>query len=108
MNLTHKQHELLRVITGGTATTGGIDLDEILDAIRYDTTKASLHFSLRALIAHGLIVKKGIEKRRGHQRQVIVSTELAEIVLRRSTKRVAPTVAQTIIEGEPDLELDEV
>ncbi|MEB0029202.1 hypothetical protein QN372_00415 [Undibacterium sp. RTI2.1] len=66
----------MRVIIAGNGESASVDLDEILDRVRYETTKASLQFSIRALIAHKLIEKKGIEKRRGRQRQVIEATEL--------------------------------
>jgi DNA-binding PadR family transcriptional regulator len=71
MNLTAKQIELIRVIS-----LASCDLDEILERVRYQTTKQSLQFSLRALIGHGLIEKKGPEKRRGRMRQVIQITSL--------------------------------
>lgn len=76
MHLTAKQVELLRVITEGNGPEQPADLDEILERVRYETSKQSLQFSIRALIARGLIVKHGIEKRRGRQRQVIGATEL--------------------------------
>ncbi len=76
MHLTTKQIELLRVISAGNEDGSATDLDEILGRVRYETTKQSLQFSIRALIAHGLIEKKGVEKRRGRQRQVIAVTEL--------------------------------
>lgn len=71
MNLTAKQIELIRVISEQSC-----DLDEILERVRYQTTKQSLQFSIRALIGHGLIGKNGPEKRRGRMRQVIKITEL--------------------------------
>ncbi|WP_227012133.1 winged helix DNA-binding protein [Duganella sp. FT27W] len=71
MNLTTKQIELIRVINEAPC-----DLDEILERVRYSTTKQSLQFSIRALIGHGLIEKKGQEKRRGRMRQVIQITTL--------------------------------
>lgn len=74
-HLTTKQIELLRVIAAGNEGAPA-DLDEILDRVRYETTKQSLQFSIRALIKHGLIEKLGVSKRRGRQRQVIGATPL--------------------------------
>lgn len=71
--MTTKQLELMRVIAPAP-----IDMDQILETVRYETTKSSLHFSLRALIKHGLIVKNGTEKRRGRMRRVISATELGK------------------------------
>jgi len=76
MHLTAKQIELLRVIRAGNGLDDPCDLDEILDRVRYETTKASLQFSIRALIKHGLIEKRDTEKRRGRQRRPIAITEL--------------------------------
>lgn len=76
MHLTAKQVELLNVIARGNGPKEPADLDEILDRIRYETTKQSLQFSIRALVNRGLIEKKGVEKRRGRQRQVIGATDL--------------------------------
>lgn len=75
MHLTAKQIELLNVIAKGNGPNAPCDLDEILDRIRYETTKQSLQFSIRALVARDLIEKKGVEKRRGRQRQVIAATK---------------------------------
>lgn len=81
MHLTHKQIELMRVIVAGNGDNDPADLDEILVRVRYATTKQSLQFSIRALIAHGLIEKRGIQKRRGRQRQVIAATRIGQAVM---------------------------
>lgn len=53
------------------------DLDQILERINYKTTKASLHFSIRALVAHALIKKReGGELRRERKHTVIKPTIL--------------------------------
>lgn len=88
MRLTCKQIELMRVIAPAP-----IDLDEIVDAVRYETSKASLHFSIRALIKHGLIEKRGIEKRRGRQRSVVAATSMGMAVLGASGKSTPSYVA---------------
>lgn len=79
MHLTAKQCELLRVIGAGSDGAGDpvhCDLDQILERVRYCTTKESLQFSIRALIKHALIDKRGVEKRRGRQRVLIGITAL--------------------------------
>lgn len=80
MHLTVKQIELLSVIAKGEGPGLPSDLDQILDKVSYETSKQSIQFSIRALIARGLIYKRGVEKRRGRQRQVIASTTLGDSV----------------------------
>jgi hypothetical protein len=69
--LTAKQLELLRVVAKGNEDGSACDLDQILDRIRYCTTKDSLQFSLRILAARGMLVKLGVETRRGAKRRLI-------------------------------------
>lgn len=76
MHLTVKQVELLTVIAKGDGPGKPLDLDQILDRIRYETTKQSLQFSIRALVARELIEKLPVEKRRGRQRRPIAATKL--------------------------------
>jgi hypothetical protein len=73
-HLTAKQLELLRVIAAGNDDGTACDLDQILDRIRYRTSKGSLHFSLRILIERGLVLKMGVETRRGAKRRLVKVT----------------------------------
>ena len=75
MHLTTKQLELLAVIGARNPDGGATDLDQILERLSYHPTKQSLQFSIRALIAHGLIQKDAPEKRRGRTRTLISLTE---------------------------------
>ncbi len=99
MHLTVKQIELLSVISRGNGANDPADLDEILDRVRYETTKQSLQFSIRALIKHGLIAKKGIEKRRGRQRQVIEATELGH-QMAGSSRSATPAYVSSVEEDD--------
>jgi len=74
MHLTVKQIELLSVINAGNPDGSVCDLDQVIERINYETTKASIQFSIRALVKHGLIEKKGKEKRRGRLRVLISIT----------------------------------
>lgn len=74
MHLTVKQIELLNVIARGDERGKPLDLDQVLDKLTYETTKQSLQFSVRAMVSKGLIFKRGVEKRRGRQRQVLEAT----------------------------------
>lgn len=101
MHLTTKQIELLSVIAKGDGPGVLLDLDQILDRIRYETTKQSLQFSIRALIGRGLIEKMPVEKRRGRQRRPIAATKAGYDVL--GIKREEPTPAYVV-----DLKDDEL
>jgi DNA-binding MarR family transcriptional regulator len=78
--LTTKQRELMRVFVAGNGVDDVMDLDEVLENLEYDTTKQSLHFSIRALIKHGLVEKVGCEKRRGRRRQLLKVTPMGHAV----------------------------
>lgn len=103
MSLTVKQIELLTVIARGNGPDQPADLDEILERIRYETTKQSLQFSIRALISHDFIEKLGLEKRRGRRRQVIAATDLG-----RSMVGMGVAPAPSIIESEEETIVEEV
>lgn len=72
----------MKVIATGnvddTGTFSACDLDQILERVDYRPTKAAIHFSIRKLIAKGLIQKLGIEKRRERNHVLISATELGK------------------------------
>lgn len=74
MHLTTKQIELMRVISAGNSDGSNVDLDQLLSRLSYRTTKASLQFSIRALINKDLIEKAAREVRRNRERQTIAVT----------------------------------
>jgi DNA-binding MarR family transcriptional regulator len=76
MLLTQKQLELMRVVIEANADGSPTDLDEILERVSYKPTKQSIQFTIRSLIAHGLIEKVGSENRRGRRRVLIRPTDL--------------------------------
>lgn len=80
MYLTSKQLELLRHIGDGNPDNVAIDLDQLLDRTSYKPSKQSIQFSLRALIAHGLIKKGPTEKRRNRMRAIIELTDMGRTV----------------------------
>lgn len=81
MHLTVKQIELLSVIGKGNDDNSATDLDQILERLSYKPTKQSLQFSIRALIAHGLIQKDAPEKRRGRTRTLISLTKTGKVMV---------------------------
>lgn len=83
MNVTDKQLQILKIVSTGNGkdpATGAfipVDLDQLIDGLAYKPTKASIQFSIRALIKRGLIEKGAThEKRRGRQRVLILATPL--------------------------------
>jgi len=66
----------MRVIIAGNDNGTPTDLDQVIERLKYETTKESVQFSIRALIKHGLIEKLGSDKRRGRRRVLIGATML--------------------------------
>lgn len=101
--LTFKQTHLLTIIAKGNKEDGTIDLDEILESLQYETSKQSLQFSIRALVVHQFIEKKGLQKRRGRMRQVIEATELGKKMIGAAT---APVSTPAYIETEEEIVIE--
>lgn len=83
MRLTSKQVTILNVVIAGNDASGQkspCDLDQIIQRVGYNPTKDAIHFSIRKLIAKGLIFKSGMERRR-ERRHVLISPTTAAIEL---------------------------
>jgi DNA-binding MarR family transcriptional regulator len=93
MHLTAKQIELLSVIGKRNEDGGATDLDQILERLSYKPTKQSLQFSIRALIAHGLIQKDAPEKRRGRTRTLISLTKQGQTMM--GSAKPSPAFVET-------------
>jgi len=79
--LTDKQYKILTVLCHGNGKDENgklipCDLDELLERIAYHTTKASMQFSIRALVNHRLLTKDH-EKRRGARRTILIPSRVA-------------------------------
>ena len=75
--MTNKQIQVMKVILKGNTEDGvwsPVDLDQLLERIPYETTKASMQFTIRYLVAKGCITK-GQEKRRSYNRAIYLPTE---------------------------------
>ena len=67
--VTAYQLELLTTLRAIQSAAGALaDMDQLLERLSWTPSKESLQFSIRALIAKGLIEKAGIETRRGRNR----------------------------------------
>ena len=78
-SLTSKQIEIIRVIVAGNGISNDvfvpIDFDQLLERLSYKPTKNAAHFSIRPLILKKMILKNGVEKRRGRNRITFIATE---------------------------------
>jgi predicted transcriptional regulator len=77
MNMTSKQRQITDTVIKGNPDGSWLDIDQLVENVPYETSKDSMHFSLRALIKKGLIEKKDLELRRGQERRIIAPTSLA-------------------------------
>lgn len=75
-NLTAKQVEILTVIVKCNTDGSFLDLDQLRDKLSYSPQKAAMQFSVRYMIAHGLIEKKPREVRRGASRRILAATSV--------------------------------
>lgn len=108
--LTSKQVHILDVIVAGNGLDGDgnlipVDLDELLGRLGYETTKASIQFSLRALVARGLIVKGAQVERRGRSRATYYPTAAGTGALE-ATK--APAAGRTSVPSRYTEDLPQV
>lgn len=76
-DLTPKQKQIVDTIIRANPDGTWLDFDQLIAKLPYSTTKASMHFSLRALIAKGVVEKKGLELRRGQERRILAPTARA-------------------------------
>lgn len=72
--LSPKAWEIMNVIIRGNPDGSWVDLDQLLERLSYKPSKASIQFSIRALIDRGLIERKPFEERRGQKRRVLGPT----------------------------------
>lgn len=89
-NLTTKQIWILQTIRKHWERHHeDIDIDQLLESLPYETTKASVQFSIRALIKKGMILKCECEVRRCRKRRVIKITPFAKTMLGISSEPVS-------------------
>lgn len=75
MTLTEKQKAILALVIAANVD-GPIDFDQIIERVPYLTTKESMHFSMRALVAKDLVQKGPTEIRRGRSRRLYMPLPL--------------------------------
>lgn len=86
MRMTNKQVKILGCLIDKNPDGTEMDLDQLLEKLRdgyqWDTSKASIQFSLRRLISYGLIVKQDREVRRNRKRAILAVTDLGRSVMK--------------------------
>lgn len=80
--LTNKQRRIMRCLAEGIRDENGIkigwkDINGLLNTLDYETTRASIHFSLRPLIAYGLVERLPRELRNGRWVTPLALTDYA-------------------------------
>lgn len=103
MNLTSKQLQLIALLAKGNPDGSLLDLDQISEGLPYHPSKQSLQFSIRALIAHGLIQKDPPVFRRDRMRTVISLTRNGEYVA-----GVGKAAEPVVVDAETDKLLQEL
>lgn len=98
MHLTLKQIELLNTIGRRNPDGGAVDLDQLIERLTYKPTKQSVQFSIRALIAHGLIQKDTPEKRRGRTRTLISLTAQGLIMIGKPKASFVETISDELLD----------
>ncbi len=101
MRITNKQMAILKVVIAGNTDAGKFspcDLDQIIARIGYNPTKDAIQFSIRKLIAKGLIFKSGFESRRD-RRHVLISptTELKTLFASKDNHSYIETVDEFLV-----------
>jgi hypothetical protein len=103
--LTPYQVEILLAVQRCASEGFDIDLDQMLDCLTWKPTKQSLQFSIRALIAKGMLAKTDHQVRRGRKRVCFKLTVAAATIMdpRISTAPEVPSAP----EEQPDPGLSE-
>lgn len=92
MYLTNKQLEMIAICAKPNEDGSVTDLDQILQRVSWKPTKNAIHFSIRALIARGLIEKLPREKRRGRVRTIIGATDLGKHFIGAGTASIVSSI----------------
>ena len=82
--LSKKQRQILNVIITGNPDGSWFDLDQLLERLPYETSKASIQHSIRILIQKGMMERKELQRRRGSDRRLLAPTMKAYNLLRNS------------------------
>lgn len=99
MKLTEKQKEVLATIIKGNPDGTFCDLDQVIESVGYNTSKASIQFVIRNLIGKGLIEKKPRESRRGRRRVVLGGTKAGYIFISRGRVAGAEEMKKILVES---------
>lgn len=96
MKLSRKQKAIMRCLVDGyinpeTDKKEWLDMSLLVDAVPYETTKDSMHFSIRHLMRRGLVERGARTKRRGRLVKPLIPTNLAMDIF--SPEKNIPVIA---------------
>jgi predicted transcriptional regulator len=87
MNLTEHQRDVLEILFRANPDGSFVDMDQLLERTKNRTSKESMQFTLRSLIAKQLIMKHPRVRRRNRSRIVYSPTTEAYARLREEMTR---------------------
>jgi predicted transcriptional regulator len=93
MQLTEHQRDVLEIIFRGNPDGTFVDMDQILERVTRRTSKESMQFTLRSLVAKKLVMKHQRERRRFRSRVVYSPTAECYQTLRNELDRTAEQLA---------------
>lgn len=100
--MTNKQIQVMKVIIKGNKDAAGwspVDMDELLERIPYETSKASMQFTIRYLIKKGCITK-ATEKRRGYTRAIYQPTVQGKSMVQAEDQHWLETAPDSVVTSD--------
>lgn len=79
--LTAYQIEILQLVLAGGEGGAPLDFDQLLERLSWKPSKEAAQFSIRAVVAKGLLAKGELELRRGRRRVLYALTEEGHLAL---------------------------
>lgn len=103
--LTRKQFTILDIVVQGNEAGANpldrfVDLDQVIERIPYDTTKAAIQFSIRSMVESKFIEKHAKQKRRGANRILFSATEIGLYRMKPESFSSAPSFVSDFDEAE--------
>lgn len=103
--LTRKQFTILDIIVQGNEAGVNpldrfVDLDQVIERIPYEVTKAAIQFSIRSMVEAKFIEKHAKQKRRGANRILFAATEVGLYRMKPESFTSAPSFISDFDENE--------
>lgn len=105
LQLTSKQLELLRVVSGGNQDGSLVDMRQLLERLSYEPSRDSTQFVIRRLVGKGVLEKAEPERRDGARRACFKVTELGQKILNLPVQSNDGIVSEDFLQEELNLEV---